>query len=255
MAKVFAISSGRSGTLLDELVKFSDVETPNVLIIPHSQINEHDGEKRIVETTKGFFHTTRAFVKYKGKNFSNWFRVLVSSDISDSQKVSEYLSWADIYYVPPGDTMAMLNLWDITGFGEIIKESLVENKLLAGISAGANCWFSSFTSLTNEGLQVGSGLNIVNAHMTAHGDDISAKEFHQNIVEKEDLLGFCMVRDTAIAIDGDGYTIIVPKRYVGLRESTEFPLITGYQDNSYYSIPVEATTEYQRTGKKLILKK
>lgn len=55
MAKVFAISSGRSVILLDELVKFSDVETPKVLIIPHSQINEHDGEKKFMKQQRDLF--------------------------------------------------------------------------------------------------------------------------------------------------------------------------------------------------------
>lgn len=255
MAKVFVISSGRSIILLNELVKFSNAETPKVLIIPHSQINEPDGERKIYETTKGSFHNTRVFEKYKKKNFNKWFRVLTSSDLSDSQKVSEYLSWADIYYVPPGDTITMLDFWNKTGFSETLKESSVDNKLFAGISAGANCWFSSFTSLTNKKIQAGKGLNIIDAHMTAHGDNTLAKGFHQKIVEENETLGFCMVRDTAIAIDGDDYRIIVPKRYVGFSDSTEFPLITGYQDGNYYSSEVETTTNYHRISKKLVLKR
>ncbi len=54
MAKVFAISSGRDIRLLNELIKFSSVDTPRVLIIPHSQKNEKNGEEKIYETTKKF---------------------------------------------------------------------------------------------------------------------------------------------------------------------------------------------------------
>lgn len=255
MSKIFAISSGRDIRLLNELVKFSNVETPKVLIIPHSQINEKGGEQKICETTKGSFHNTRVFEQYKKKNFNKWFRVLLSSDLIDNQKVSEYISWADICYVPPGDTLEMLKFWNETGFSETLKEASTYNKVFAGTSAGANCWFSSFTSITDEGLKQGKGLNIVNAHMTSHGDDLSAKAFHQSAIEKEDLLGFCMVKGTAISIDGDDYRIIVPSRYIGFKESTEFPLITGLQDDNYYSTAVKTTTEYHRQGKKLVLKK
>ena len=255
MTKVFAISSGRDITLLNELIKFSNIETPKILIIPHSQIKEKNGEARIYETTKGDFHNTRVFEQYKKKNYNKWFRTLTSNDLNDQQKVSELLSWADIYYVPPGDTLEMLNLWNKTGFGETLIEASEKNKILAGKSAGANCWFSSFTTQANEELKVGLGLNIVNAHMTAHGDDLFVKEFHQNKIEENNLLGFCMVKNTALAINGDDYKIIVPKRYVGLKESTEFPLITGYKDNNYYSNEVQKTTEYHRVGKRLVLKK
>ncbi len=91
--------------------------------------------------------------------------------------------------------------------------------------------------------------------MTAHGDDLLAKEFHQNIAETKKLLGFCMVRDTAVAIDSEEYRIIVPKRYTGLSESTVFPLITNLEDRRCSYTEVKKTTEYHRTENKLVLKK
>ena len=84
----------------------------------------------------------------------------------------------------------MLNLWNDTGFSKTLKEASLNNKTFAGTSTGANCWFSSFTSLTSVGLKEGKGLGIVNAHMTAHGDDLLAKEFHQNIAETKNCWDF-----------------------------------------------------------------
>ncbi len=89
--------------ILDYLMNWlglKNVETPKVLIIPHSQRNEENGEQKSFETAKGYFHNTTAFEQYKKKNFNKWFRVLLSSDLTNNQKVSEYISWADICYVP-----------------------------------------------------------------------------------------------------------------------------------------------------------
>ena len=110
------------------------------------------------------------FERYRKKNFNKWFKIILSTDLSDNHKVSEYISWKDIYYVPPGDTLEMIDLWKKTGFSEILKEASTDNKLFAGTSARANCWFTSFTSRTNEGLKSGIGLNFINAHMTTHGE-------------------------------------------------------------------------------------
>ncbi len=227
MAKVF-VFGGRNISLFNELVEFSNIIPPKILIIPHSQINVKDGEKKIYETTKGDFHNTKVFVQYRGKNFNKWFKILKVSDLNDNQKVSDYISWADIYYVPPGDTLKMLDLWNKTGFSEILKEASSDNKIFAGYSAGANCWFSSFTTQTSEGLEVGQGLNIVNAHMTSHGDDSTIRDFHQSLINEKNVLGFCMVKDTALAVDGDNYKIIVPRRRGRFNEEINFPFITQY---------------------------
>lgn len=251
MSKVFAISSGIDIRLLNELISFSDKGIPNILIIPHSQINCED---KIYETMKGYFHNTKVFSSLRKKGFTKHFDTLTCYDLNDSKKVSELLSWADIYYVPPGDTLAMLDLWNEKGFSEKLIEMSDSDKVFAGTSAGANCWFSSFTTLTNEGIKSGVGINLVDAHMTPHGDELYVKKFHKSVIENNDILGFCMVKDTALAVVGDSYRIIVPKRYEGFSEATTYPLVTGYNNGNYYCNEIDKTTGFYREGKILVKK-
>ena len=76
----------------------------------------------------------------------------------------------------------------------------------------------------------------------------------KNVIENNDVLGFCMVKDTALAVDGDSYRIIVPKRYVGLSEVTTYPFVTGYNNGNYYCNEIDNTTNFHREGKILIKK-
>ena len=47
----------------------------------------------------------------------------------------------DIIYVGGGNTKYMLNLWRETGFNQVLKQAYENGVVLAGISAGAMCWF------------------------------------------------------------------------------------------------------------------
>ena len=48
---------------------------------------------------------------------------------------------ADLVYVGGGNTPAMLAVWREFGFEHALREACEQGTVLAGISAGANCWF------------------------------------------------------------------------------------------------------------------
>jgi dipeptidase E len=49
----------------------------------------------------------------------------------------------DIIYVGGGNTANMLALWRLHGLDKILAEALGEGVVLAGLSAGMNCWFQA----------------------------------------------------------------------------------------------------------------
>ncbi len=51
---------------------------------------------------------------------------------------------ADLVYVGGGNTVAMLAVWREFGFDAVLREAWQAGTLFAGISAGANCWFSHY---------------------------------------------------------------------------------------------------------------
>ena len=52
-----------------------------------------------------------------------------------------YLQAQDVIYVGGGNTKSMLALWREWGVDEILRMACASGIVLAGVSAGANCWF------------------------------------------------------------------------------------------------------------------
>ncbi len=60
----------------------------------------------------------------------------------DMEKIKTKFDKADVIYVGGGDTVFMMEHWKKTGLLPLIKEAYERGVILAGLSAGALCWFS-----------------------------------------------------------------------------------------------------------------
>ena len=58
------------------------------------------------------------------------------------EKLKEKFLKADLIYVGGGDTVFMIEHWKQSGLLSLIKEAYERGVILAGLSAGAICWFS-----------------------------------------------------------------------------------------------------------------
>lgn len=67
----------------------------------------------------------------------------------DAQTLADQLSQLDMVYVGGGNTEAMVAQWRDTGWDRVLCEAANAGLLLAGVSAGAVCWFEQF--LFNDG--------------------------------------------------------------------------------------------------------
>jgi dipeptidase E len=56
------------------------------------------------------------------------------------------VSEADLVYVGGGNTPAMLAVWRSFGFDRALRAAYERGTVLAGISAGANCWFDGYVT-------------------------------------------------------------------------------------------------------------
>ena len=65
---------------------------------------------------------------------------------------------ADLVYVGGGNTPAMLAVWREFGFDRALRDALEQGTVLAGISAGANCWFEHYITDSVPGGGVRPGL-------------------------------------------------------------------------------------------------
>ena len=91
----------------------------------------------------------------------------------DMEKMKAKFEKADVIYVGGGDTVFMMESWRETGLLPLIKDAYERGVILAGLSAGAICWFSdiytdSAKEQTGEAYAMFKGLNIINGIISPH---------------------------------------------------------------------------------------
>ena len=73
----------------------------------------------------------------------------------DREKMKAKFEKADVIYVGGGDTVFMMESWRETGLLELIQDAYDRDVIIAGLSAGAICWFSDI--YTDSALVNGEG--------------------------------------------------------------------------------------------------
>ncbi|MBL8155351.1 MAG: peptidase E [Anaerolineae bacterium] len=82
-----------------------------------------------------------------------------------------YLMEQQVIYVGGGNTLSMLALWRAWGLPEILREAAENGTILAGISAGAICWFEALCTDSIPGqLTAMPGLGFLPGSCTPHYD-------------------------------------------------------------------------------------
>ena len=109
---------------------------------------EHAGENRanalfIPTASHDFMPYYNTFHKvYTGIfNIKTDVALTVFKDV-DMEKMKAKFEKADLIYVGGGDTVFMIEHWKETGLLELLKAAYERGVILAGLSAGAICWFT-----------------------------------------------------------------------------------------------------------------
>jgi dipeptidase E len=85
--------------------------------------------------------------------------------------LESFLLGQDVIYVGGGNTRSMLALWREWGLDRILHKAYEEGVVLAGISAGANCWFEQCSTDSVPGkLSVMDCLGIIGGSFCPHYD-------------------------------------------------------------------------------------
>ena len=83
--------------------------------------------------------------------------------------VAEALA-ADLIYVGGGNTPAMIAVWREFGFDRALHDAWQAGTVLAGVSAGANCWFEHYVTDSVPGGGVRAGLGWIKGTFCPHLD-------------------------------------------------------------------------------------
>jgi dipeptidase E len=90
---------------------------------------------------------------------------------------------ADLIYVGGGNTVGMLAVWREFGLDLALRQAHDQGTVLAGISAGANCWFENYVTDSVPGGGVREGLGLVRGTYCPHLD---SEAWRQAMLERCD---------------------------------------------------------------------
>jgi dipeptidase E len=113
-----------------EIIRLSNTVRPNILFIPTAS---SDSE----QYWEGFQEYFGGFLKCRTDV------LFLTREIPTREQIERKIFSADIVYVGGGNTLYMMRVWRRLGVDRILKAAYKKGVILAGISAGAICWFDS----------------------------------------------------------------------------------------------------------------
>jgi dipeptidase E len=123
------------------------------------------------------------YKKFENKN-------LELSHFNLTQKIDGFSSWIlnkDIIYVGGGNTSFMLDIWRKNSLDKIFEKAYENGIVLAGVSAGAGCWFDWILSdSVGPGLKPLKGISLISGSCTPHSsEEKRINQFELNIKNGE----------------------------------------------------------------------
>ncbi len=192
-----------TGPMDQEIIKLTNKEHPNVLIIAHSQL---------LENQQYYYEVINKI--YNGK-YGCECRDLKSDKLNDKGLVKELIDWADIIYEGGGNTLDMIKLWKETGFDKVLKQAWIDGKVMCGVSAGAICWFKGCSSDSlkikyeeDQPLTYVECLGFIDGIFVPHADEEGREENAKEILKEKNQIGLLISNCSALEIVDDKYRLI-----------------------------------------------
>lgn len=113
-----------------EIIRLSNQPHPNILFMPTASSDSQTYWDRFREYF-GSFLKCRTDVLY------------LTREVPTKREIETKILSADIVYVGGGNTLYMMRVWRRLGLDQTLKAAYRKGIVLAGISAGAICWFDS----------------------------------------------------------------------------------------------------------------
>ncbi|MCQ2387863.1 MAG: Type 1 glutamine amidotransferase-like domain-containing protein, partial [Clostridia bacterium] len=126
------------------------------------------------------------------------------------ENIKEKFDNADMIYIGGGDTVYMLEKWKETGIDKLILDAYDKGKIIAGLSAGAICWFNKMYTdyeimrgVSGE-YSLKEGLGILNGTMCPHFNE-REEDFTCAMKNKSIESSYCVENDCAIEFINGNY--------------------------------------------------
>ncbi len=195
-----------------EIIRLSRRKRPSLLFIPTASSDSERYWEHVQEYF-GEFWKCRTDALF-----------LVRDRLSGNQIRKKILS-ADIIYVGGGNTLYMMRVWRRLGVDKLLRQAYQCGTVLAGISAGAICWFDSghsdSMSFSNprkwkyvnvKGLGLIPGIHC--PHYNSRTLGVPRRKHFREMIGKTGGMGIALENNCAIEfIDGRSYRVITSKDY------------------------------------------
>ena len=178
---------------------------------------EHAGENRanalfIPTASHDFMPYYNTFHKvYTGVfNIKTDVALSVFKDV-DMEKMKAKFEKADVIYVGGGDTVFMIEHWKKTGLLALLKDAYDRGVIIAGLSAGAICWFTDIYTDSEAALGEGDkyamfqGLGWIDGKISPH--------YNSRMLDFDEIV--CYNFDCAFGIEDNAALIIEDGEIVG----------------------------------------
>ena len=186
---IFHPSYEPSAALEKYLIKLSGKESPKICFLPQASAEDKQYILRFYE----IFHKLGAqpsWVSLYGRIEPTW---------------AEHLLAQDIIFVGGGNTKSMLALWRAWGLDYVLRRAYENGIILAGVSAGAICWFEHGITDSVWPMGVLKCLGILKGSCCPHYDSEPERKpvFTESVNEEKALPGIALSDFTAAHfIDG-----------------------------------------------------
>ncbi|MFC0273690.1 Type 1 glutamine amidotransferase-like domain-containing protein [Metabacillus herbersteinensis] len=182
------------------IVELVEKTNPKVLFIPTAS---NDNEDYITEFTEIFEKQLECHV--------NVLRC-INNNPSEAE-IKKMINSADLIYLGGGNYINMMEKWKEYKINQRLVEALQNDTLIAGISAGAICWFKCGirTNYEGEGYIESPGWNMINKIFCPHYNQMDrANEFHRLLLQNgnENEHAIALEDNCALYLTNDTYEII-----------------------------------------------
>lgn len=132
--------------------------------------------------------------------------ILPLSSAADPAAAEQWAKNLDLIYIAGGNPVALVAHWNATGLSGILAGAYRRGVVLAGVSAGAMCWFESFLWRTpGKGLQTDSGLGLIQGTFTPHSlAEPQRRTRMKELAKSREINGGYAVDDGAALVLRDG---------------------------------------------------
>jgi peptidase E len=205
MAVRHVVAMGGGGFSMDDplldrfLLDLVDSSSPRVCFIPTASGDSASYSDKF----------TTAFTAYGAQPS------VLSLFYREVDNIVEFLASQDVIYVGGGNTVNMLKIWEIHGVDAALHMAWENGVVLAGLSAGANCWFEAFTT---DSYRVGradpaEGLGFLSGSFSPHHSSEPARrpEYARLIAAGDIPAGYACDDFAAIHFTGDAHQAITSR--------------------------------------------